>query len=224
MAGEMITFPSNGSTASGYLAKPKSGSGTGVIVLQEWWGLVPHIKSVADRFAAAGFVALAPDMYHGETAGHPDDAGRLMMALNIADTEKALRGAAAALLEQSSGKKIGSIGFCLGGQLALFAATLNPAFGACVDFYGIHPNVKPDFAKLKCPVLGLFAETDAYVTPEHAKALDKAIKAAGGSSEIHVYPKVGHAFFNDSRPEAYDKAAAEDAWSRTLNFFRKHLG
>ena len=223
MTGHMLTFPASGGTTSGYLAAPASGTGPGIIVLQEWWGLVPHIKDVADRFAAEGFVALAPDMYNGNATTHPDEAARQMMALNIATTGTNLKGAAAFLKTKSSTAKIGSVGFCMGGQLALFAATLNPDFGACVDFYGVHPNVKPDFAKLNCPVLGLFGDTDGHVTPAVAKALDAAIKAAGGRSEIHIYPGTGHAFFNDTRPEAYDKAAAADAWVRTLAFLRGHL-
>jgi carboxymethylenebutenolidase len=111
----------------------------------------------------------------------------------------------------------------MGGQLALFAATTNPAVGATVDFYGVHPNVKPDFAKLAGPVLGLFAEKDSFVTPQVARDLDAAIKKAGKSSEIHIYPGADHAFFNDERPDVYNKAAAEDAWRRTLAFFRQHL-
>jgi carboxymethylenebutenolidase len=201
MGGSMVTFPTNGSTTSGYLAMPKSGTGPGVLVIQEWWGLVPHIKHVADRLAGEGFVALAPDMYHGKTASEPDGAGKLFMALNIAQAEKDLRGAAAYLLTRSSGKKIGAVGFCMGGQLALFAATLNPTVGACVNFYGIHPNVKPDYAKLAGPVLGLYAERDGFVTPAVARQVDADIRKAGKSSEIHVYPGVDHAFFNDERED-----------------------
>ena len=111
----------------------------------------------------------------------------------------------------------------MGGQLALFAATLNPTVGACVNFYGIHPNVKPDYGKLAGPVLGLYAERDGFVTPTVARQVDADIRKAGKSSEIHVYPGVDHAFFNDERADVYDRAAAEDAWRRTLGFFRQHL-
>jgi carboxymethylenebutenolidase len=223
MAGSMVTFPSNGATTSGYLATPPTGPGPGILVLQEWWGLVPHIKRVCDRFAGEGFVALAPDMYHGKTASEPDEAGKLFMALNIARAEKDLRGAIAHLLAHSTTPKVGVVGFCMGGQLALFAATLNPAVGACVNFYGIHPNVTPDYTKLAGPVLGLFAEKDSFVSPAVARQVDAAIRAAGKSSEIHIYPGVDHAFFNDERPDVYNRAAAEDAWRRTLAFFRQHL-
>ena len=223
MAGKMVQFPTNGSTTSGYLATPASGKGPGLLVIQEWWGLVGHVKNVCDRFAAEGFAALAPDMYHGQTASEPDGAGKLFMALNIAQAEKDLRGTATYLLARSSTKKVGAVGFCMGGQLALYAATLNPSVGACVNFYGIHPNVKPDYSKLSGPVLGLFAERDQFVNPATAKALDAAIKGAGKQSEIHIYPNVDHAFFNDERADAYNKAAADDAWRRTLAFFRQHL-
>ena len=223
MPGKMVNFPSNGQNTESYLAIPAAGKGPGVLVIQEWWGLVGHIKSVCDRFAAAGFSALAPDMFHGKTASEPDGAGKLFMALNIAQAEKDLRGAASYLLQHSSTAKLGAVGFCMGGQLALFAATLNPSVGACVDFYGIHPNVKPDYSRLSGPVLGLFAEKDEFVNPTAARALDVAIKGAGKQSEIHIYPGVAHAFFNDERADAYNKAAADDAWRRTLAFFRQHL-
>src|SRR4026208_2372196 len=127
MAGKMVEFPTNGHKTQGYLATPAAGKGPGILVIQEWWGLVPHIKSVCDRFAAEGFSALAPDMYHGKTASEPDEAGKLFMALNIAQAERDLRGAATSLLGQSSTKKLGAVGFCMGGQLALYAATLNPS-------------------------------------------------------------------------------------------------
>jgi carboxymethylenebutenolidase len=223
MAGKIVEFLTNGTKTSGYLATPASGKGPGIIVIQEWWGLVGHIKKVCDRFAAEGFTALAPDMYHGQTASEPDGAGKLFMALNIAQAEKDLRGAAPYLAGYSSTKKLGAVGFCMGGQLALFAATLNPSVGACVNFYGIHPNVKPDYSKLSGPVLGLFGEKDGFVTPQVAKDTDAAIKKAGKQSEINIYPGVDHAFFNDERADVYNQAAADDAWRRTLTFFRQHL-
>ena len=223
MTGSMVKFPSNGGTTDGYLATPASGKGPGVLVIQEWWGLVGHIKNVCDRFAAEGFTALAPDMYHGKTADEPDGAGKLFMALNIGQAEKDLKGATTHLGQHSSTQKLGAVGFCMGGQLALFAATLNPSIAATVNFYGIHPNVKPDYAKLSGPMLGLFAEKDAFVTPQTARDVDAAIKKAGKQSEIHIYPNVDHGFFNDDRPDVYNKAAAEDAWRRTLAFFRTNL-
>jgi carboxymethylenebutenolidase len=223
MAGKMVEFPTNGHTTQGYLATPAAGKGPGVLVIQEWWGLVPHIKNVCDRFAAEGFSALAPDMYHGKTASEPDEAGKLFMALNIAQAEKDLAGAAKHLASHSSTSKLGVVGFCMGGQLALFAGCTQPSIGAVVDFYGVHPNVTPDYTRLSGPVLGLFAEKDAFVTPDTARAVEAAIKKAAKSVEIHIYPGVDHAFFNDENPGAYNKVAAEDAWRRTLAHFRANL-
>ncbi|MBV8857177.1 MAG: dienelactone hydrolase family protein [Acidobacteria bacterium] len=226
MAGQMIEFQSNGGTAQGYLSLPESGHGPGVVVIQEWWGLVPHIKDVADRFAAAGFVALAPDLYHGDVARSPDEAGKMMMALNIAQTEKDLRGAVEYLLNQEAteGDGVGTVGFCMGGALSLYAASKNERVAACVVFYGIHPKVEPDFENLRAPVLGLFAEKDKSVPPEAVRALEEKARAHGKSIETHTYPGTDHAFFNDTRPEVYDADAAADAWRRTLEFFREHLG
>jgi carboxymethylenebutenolidase len=223
MAGRMVEFPSNGQNSQGYLATPAAGKGPGVLVLQEWWGLVGHIKSVCDRFAAAGYSALAPDLYHGKTASEPDGAGKLFMALNIGQAEKDLRGAAQYLTQSSSTAKLGAVGYCMGGQLALFAGCVSSYVGAVVNFYGIHPNVKPDYTKLTGPVLGLFAEKDAHVPPQTAREVEAAIKAVGKPVETHIYPGVDHGFFNDDRPDVYNKAAAEDAWKRTLDHFQKNL-
>src|SRR2546428_6943249 len=109
--GEMVQFSSNGGTTSGYLAVPKSGQGPGVVVIQEWWGLVPHIKDVCDRFAAEGYVALAPDLYHGKSTTSPDEAGKLMMALRIDEAEKDLRGAIQYLVDHdaTTGHKVGTV-------------------------------------------------------------------------------------------------------------------
>jgi carboxymethylenebutenolidase len=223
MPGRRVQFSSNGTTTDGYLATPAAGKGPGVLVIQEWWGLVKHIENVCDRFAAEGFSALAPDLYHGKVATEPDGAEKLFMALNIAQAEKDLTGAARYLAQHSSTAKFGAVGFCMGGQLALFAGCTNPAIGAVVDFYGIHPNVTPDYTRLTGPVLGLFAEKDAFVTPAATREVEAAIRKAGKSVEIHIYPGVDHGFFNDERPDVYNKAAAEDAWRRTLAFFRAHL-
>jgi carboxymethylenebutenolidase len=223
MAGRMVEFPANGHTTKGYLATPAPGKGPGVLVIQEWWGLVPHIMTVCDRFAAEGFSALAPDMYHGKVANEPDEAGKLFMALQIDRAEKDLAGAARHLAGHSSSAKLGAVGFCMGGQLALFAGCIDPRIGAVVDFYGIHPNVTPDYTRLGGPVLGLFAEKDGFVTPQVARDVEAAIKKAGKPVEIHIYPNVDHAFFNDERADVYNKPAAEDAWRRTLAHFRGHL-
>jgi carboxymethylenebutenolidase len=222
--GERVTFKSNGSTPTGYLARPV-GRGPGVIVIQEWWGLVPHIEHVADRLAAEGFVALAPDLYHGQQTTSPDEAGKLMMALRIDGVARDLAGAIDHLVAQPgvAAKRVGTVGFCMGGALSLFAACRNPEVGACVVFYGGHPNVKPDLASLQAPLLGLYAGKDGFVTPERVTELDKQLTALGKRHEFHTYPAADHAFFNDERPTVYDPAAAADAWDKTLAFFRREL-
>jgi carboxymethylenebutenolidase len=225
MAGQMVEFSSNGGTNSGYLALPKKETGPGVIVIQEWWGLVDHIKEVCDRFANEGYVALAPDVYHGESAKSPDEAGKLMMALRIDETEKDLRGAIQYLLnhEGTTADRVGTIGFCMGGALSLYAASKNSNVGACVVFYGIHPNVKPDLANLQAPVLGIYAERDKFVPPELVRELERQLRELGKSVEIHIYPDTDHGFFNDHRPDVYNAKAAADAWRRVIQFFAKHL-
>ena len=225
MIGKMVEFSSNGSTCEGYLAVPVSGSGPGVVVLQEWWGLVDHIMDVCDRFAAEGFVALAPDLYHGESTTSPDDAQKLMMALNIGKTEKDMKGTVKYLLglDETTGETVGTVGFCMGGQLSLYAACENPKVGACVVYYGIHPAVNPDLAKLNAPVLGFFAENDGFVTPEVARKLESDVRAAGKQIEIHIYDGADHAFFNDTRTEAYHKDYAQDTWDRVLAHYRANL-
>ena len=224
MAGQMIEFAANGGTARGYLAKPSSGNGPGVVVVQEWWGLNDHIKALADRLADEGFVALAPDIYHGDMAREPQEAQKLMMALNVEQAAKDLKGAAAALKANgATGNKVGAVGFCMGGQLALFAGTVSPEVGAVVDFYGVHPAVKPDYSKLQGPVLILTGDKDPMAGPEPSGAVEQGIKAAGKQAEIVVYPDAGHAFMNDTRPDAYKADAAADAWSRMVNHFKANL-
>ena len=224
-AGREIEFTSGSDTVRGYLAVPASGSGPGVLVIQEWWGLVDHIRDVCDRFARDGFVALAPDLYRGERAGDPDAAGRLMMSLEIPRAARDLEAAVQALLGQDAtvGGHVGAVGFCMGGQLALFAATRAPRIGAVVDFYGIHPNVTLDLSRLEAAVLGIFAERDDFVPPEAARKLEADLRSAGKRARIEIYPGVGHAFFNDSRPDAYDAKAAARARAEMLAFLRAEL-
>ena len=224
MNGRLISFQGNGATYRGYLCPAKTPA-PGVIVVQEWWGLVDHVKDVCDRFAAEGFTALAPDLYKGVETKSPDEAGKLLMALNIAETEKILRGAVDALLADPScsSKKAGIVGFCMGGQLALFGAATSPErFAACVDFYGVHPNAHPPLEKLQAPVLGFFAEVDGYLTPEVVSRLDRRLTELGRAHEFHTYPGTEHGFFNDTTNH-HHPAAAKDTWRRTLAFLRQHV-
>jgi carboxymethylenebutenolidase len=224
MAGQMIDFAANGGSARGYLAKPAQGTGPGVVVVQEWWGLNDQIKGAADQLATEGFVAIVPDMYHGDMAREPQEAQKLMMALNIEQAAKDLRGAAQALKANgATGNRVGAVGFCMGGQLALYAGTVSPNVGAVVDFYGIHPAVQPDYTQLQGPVLILCGEKDPMAGPEPSRAVEQAIKAAGKQAELVVYPGSDHAFMNETRPEVYDDDVAKDAWQRMVNHLRSNL-
>jgi carboxymethylenebutenolidase len=228
MAGQDVEYPSNGSTTRGYLATPAAGRGPGVIVIQEWWGLNDQIKGVADRFAEEGFVALAPDLFHGKmaTIGEPDEAGKLFMALNADEAAKDVRGSATFLKahQANASAKVGVIGFCMGGQVALLAGTVAPdEVGAVVDCYGIHPHVKPDFQKLKAPVLGIFGGKDSSVSEAARSQLAKDVRAGGVTFEAHVYAEADHAFMNEQRKDVDRAQDAEDAWQRAVGFLREHL-
>ena len=221
--GEMVEFKSNGGTCTGYLAGT---SGPGVIVIQEGWGLVPHITDIADRFAAEGFVALAPDMYHGEMTDEPDMAGKLLMSMNLATAGKDLSGAVDLLQERTGRTKVGVTGFCMGGGLALMAACLRPdAIAAAAPFYGgMRPDAVIEWDNLAAVVEGHYAATDrGTAAPEAVKELEATLRAKGKNATFHVYPGTQHAFFNDTRPEVYDAAVAKTAWDRTLALFRANL-
>ena len=229
--GELIEFPSNGTTGKGYIAVPESGteSTAGIIVLQEWWGLVDQITRTCDRFAEAGFTALAPDLYHGTTVPltEPDEAGKQMMALSMDAAAKDLSGAVDELQRRTGRTQVGVIGFCMGGGLALVLATQRPdAVKAVVPAYGLipWPDAQPDFAKLDAAVLGHAAGQDDFFTPEAARELEAQLKSLGKDVSFHHYPDAGHAFFNEDRPEAHDEEAAGLLWDRSIAFFRDTLG
>jgi carboxymethylenebutenolidase len=224
--GEMIEFPSNGSVGRGYLAAA-SGGGPGVVVIKEWWGLVPHIKDVCERFASAGFTALAPDLYRGKQVSEPDEAGKAAMAMEADVAGRDMSGAVDELLKHVKGDKVAVVGFCMGGGLALTLATRRPdAVSVCVPFYGIalRPDLQPDYSKLEAAVLGHYAELDEYCTPDAARALEARLRGLGREAEIYIYPGTDHAFFNDTRPEVHNAEASALAWERTLDFMRSHLG
>jgi carboxymethylenebutenolidase len=219
-----VEFEANGGTATGYLAEPE-GEGPGVVVLQEWWGVDEHIRDICDRFAREGFVALAPDLYHGETTEQPDEAEQKMMALNMDEAEKEMRGAVdfVAAHPKCDGN-VGSVGFCLGGGLSVWAAAANPKVGATVTFYYLMPHGKPDFSKIAGPVLGHFGTNDDYISVDDAKALEQEMQDAGVETAFEFYDGAGHAFFGDhNRIGTYDAEHAQTAWRRTVDFLKRHL-
>ncbi len=170
--GEIVEFPSNGGAAEGYLAMPEGGAGIPLVVIQEWWGLVPHITDVCDRFAAEGFVALAPDLYHGETTTEPDEAGKLMMALNIDEAARDMGGAVDKVAEVAGSDRVGVTGFCMGGGLALVLAAQRPdKVKAVVPWYGLipWPNAEPDWSQLDAKVLGHYAGQRRLLQPRQGR-------------------------------------------------------
>lgn len=227
--GTIVTFTSNGGTDDGYLALPERGYGSGVIVIQEWWGLVDHIKDICERLAREGFVALAPDLYHGKTTREPDEAQKLMMGLNLEQAAKDMSGAIDYLRELSSvrGPGLGVIGFCMGGSLALMLALRRPdAVRAAVPFYGVLPAQlgTPDWQPLQAAILGHYAEHDDFASRSAVQEMVKQLQVLEKEIQVYEYPGTHHAFLNDTRPEVYNASAAHLAWQRTLTFLRQRLG
>ncbi|HEX6641446.1 MAG TPA: dienelactone hydrolase family protein [Thermoanaerobaculia bacterium] len=224
--GRNVEFPSNGHTCQGYLATPPDGGkGPAVVVIQEWWGLVDHIRDVVDRFAGEGFVAIAPDLFHGKTTKSPDDAGKLLMELDAERAVREIAGAGAYVLQQPecTSKKYGVVGFCMGGALAQYAATKDAEHvGAAASFYGGFKQVSPEWENLQAPILLIYGENDKGVPAEQGRALEAKLAKLGKNAELVIYPGADHAFFNDTRPNHKPDAAA-DAWRRTLELFRRHL-
>lgn len=221
-----IEFQAGDASAPGYLAVPSSERGPATIVLQEWWGVDSHIRSVCDRLAQEGFFALAPDLYRGQTTAQPSEAEQKMMALSMEQAEKDMCGAAQYLRSQPGveGEGVGSVGFCLGGGLSVWAAATCPEIAAVVSFYYVMPHGKPDFSKIRGPVLGHFGTADEFVPVEAAHALENEMREAGVRVSFQFYENAGHAFFNDTnRLGTYDKEAAELAWERTVSFLREAL-
>jgi len=219
--GERVEFPSNSHTCQGYLA----GRGPAVVVIQEWWGLVPHIEDIVDRFAKEGFLAIAPDLFHGKTTKSPDEAGRLLMELDADRAEREIAGAGEYLLgrPECTSKTYGVVGFCMGGALAQYTATKEGAkVGAAASFYGGFRKLEMDWNNLNAALLLIYAGNDKSVPAAQGQELGAKLKEMGKSVDVVVYPNTNHAFFNDTRKEVYDADAAKDAWRRTLELFRAH--
>lgn len=223
---EMVEFRANGGTAPGYLARPESAApAPGVVIIQEWWGLDAHIKSIAERFAREGFVALAPDLYRGQVTAEPDEARKLAMELSFPQAVADIQGAVNHLRAQEyvQPDQIGIIGFCMGGGLAGQMALHGEHVGATVSFYGIRTAYTDEIAQqMKAPLLGIYGEADASVPLDLVRANDAALRAAGKAVETIIYPGAPHAFFNDTR-HAYRHEAAEDAWTKSVAWLRRYL-
>jgi carboxymethylenebutenolidase len=226
MAGSMREISANGGTVPAYVSVPPQGSGPGVVVIQEWWGLVPHIRNVADRLAAEGFVAIAPDLYRGAKTTEPDEAGKLLMQMRLDQAARDMGGAVDALLAmpETTGDAVGVVGFCVGGGLALYLATLKPEVAAAVSYYGFpRQGLDWDLSAVKGAVLGHYAEVDDFAPRELADQIEGELRDAGVRVTFYHYPGTQHAFFNDTRPEVHDPEASEQSWRRTLDFLHEHL-
>lgn len=221
-----IEFSTSAGPTHGYLATPAGEQGPAVIVLQEWWGLEEHIRSVCDRLADAGFHALAPDLFDGETTTQPSEAEQKMMALSMDKVEPQMCGAAdhLAALAGVRGDGVGSLGFCLGGGLAVWAAATCAKITAAVSYYYVMPHGKPAFSAVKGPVLGHFGTGDAFIPHDDAEALESELREAGVEVTFHYYDGAGHAFFNETdRLGTYDADAARLSWERSVSFLREAL-
>ena len=222
--GESVQFDSSAGAASGYLARPAAAGAVaaGVVVIQEWWGLVPHIEDVAERFAALGYVALAPDLYHGKSTVEAEEAHHLMEGLDWGRAAQELAGAVAYLRDVAGVSRVGVVGFCMGGALTMIAAT-GPGVDAFAAFYGFPPAGAASLDKITAPGLVIFGEREEFFSVPDAQAFAERQRQLGKQAEVVVYPGAGHAFFNDTRAEAYHEASARDAWQRTVELFEQHL-
>lgn len=227
---QTVEFQSNGNTASGYLATPPQGSGPGVLVIQEWWGLDASIKQQADRLAAADFVALAPDLYHGQVAGHDemDKASHLMQSLPPDRAARDMSGAVDFLRTHKAvtSTGIGVVGFCMGGMLAFIIAANRPdAVKAVVPFYGFPQGpAEPDWSKLSARIRGHMAEKDTFFSPEAAHALEKRLRAMGKDVTLTVHPGTGHAFMGPHNAlGTLNAALAEQIWPQVTSFLKESL-
>jgi carboxymethylenebutenolidase len=227
---DTVEFASNGNTASGYLARPSGGSGPGVIVIQEWWGVDDSLKKTADRLADAGFVALAPDLYHGEVAGHDemDKAAQLMQSLPPDRAARDMSGAVDFLAshEATSGKGVGVVGFCMGGMLTWIIAANRPdRVKAAVAFYGYpQGDMEPDWSQLEASVQGHMAENDDFFGPDGAKALEAKLRDMGKDVSNTVHPGTGHAFMGPHNAlGTLDEELAEEIWPQVTGFLHDKL-
>jgi carboxymethylenebutenolidase len=195
----------------------------GVVMIHEWWGLNDHISSLVDKLAQHGFFVVAPDLYHGKTTKDPTEASHLMRALDwpraLSDIEAAVKFAKAS---PSCNGKVGVMGFCMGGALTFAAGCKIPKIDALVPFYGIPGEPYANYQHLRAPVLAHFATRDEWATVSAATRIAETLRAHGTPMQLCTY-EADHAFVNSTRPEVYNEAQAELAWSRTIEFFKQHL-
>jgi carboxymethylenebutenolidase len=220
-----IAYTAGSRRVGAHLAVPASGRGRGVVVLHEAWGLDGFVRGVCARLAREGFVALAPDFFDGAQASDVATAQRLSAALSAARVEADLEGAVQTLLSHDAvdGPRVGLLGFCLGGHLALLGGGRTARVGAVVDFYGLFPDPPLEIGALAAPLLAIFAQRDAFIPAESVAGLRRELRAAGKRATVSVEPGVDHGFMNDTRPDRFDAVAAAAGWDRLLAFLRAEL-
>jgi carboxymethylenebutenolidase len=224
---EIITsreiFKGDGLEVDAFVARPDDvEKAPAIIIVHEWWGLNPHIEDIAQRFAQEGFIAVATDLFEGKTTKDAQEASRLMGSLKEEDGLARLNVVLKQLRATPDVTGVGVTGFCMGGTFALLLAC-DAKVDASAPFYGDVPGDTTIIGKLSCPVLFFGGEKDQWITVEKMNRLDAALKQYGKEGEVRIYKGADHAFFNDTRPEVYSRADAEDAWGRVIEFFNKHL-
>ena len=221
---EKTKLSAQGRDVSVFMARPEEiEKAPAIIIIHEWWGLNPHIEDVAKRFAREGFIAVAADLYDGRTTKDSQEASKLMGGLKQDDGLASLRVVLNQLRGMPDVTSIGVTGFCMGGTFALLLACTEKV-EACAPFYGDVPVDTTLIGRLSCPVLFIGGEKDQWITVEKMKRLETALKQYTKDGEVRIYKGADHAFFNDTRTEVYNKADAEDAWKRVIEFFNRHLG
>jgi len=217
----------NGDNAYAFVAQPDDNAQhPGVVLIQEWWGIEPHIRDLAQKLAADGFVVAVPDLYHGKVATEPDEAQKMIMMIrgNVDKAAKEIIGALNSVkaMPNVEPKKLGLIGFCVGGFMTYTVAERYPNLGAVVPFYGAgyQPTLE-SVAHINAPVLAFYGSQDHSVPPEQRQHIEQLYKQAGKDITIKVYD-AGHAFINPDHRNGNEKAAAE-AWPLAVNFLKQHL-
>jgi len=222
MNAESLNLTTSRGATTAYVARPEKDVATGVLLIQEYWGINEHIRDLADRFSSEGYLCVAPDLYRGRIAADKDEAATLMQALPIEDGMETIRKAMDAAKESYRIEAFAIIGFCMGGTFALRAACEIPELKAAAPFYGDIPQ-EDVLKQLKVPTLFIAGERDAWINPQKVNGLKEVAKKYDLPVEVVSYD-ADHAFFNDTRPQVYDAEAAADAWRRVLNHFEKQLG
>ena len=212
--------PANGATTA-YVARPDGDATAVVILIQEWWGINEHIRDIAGRYANEGYICVAPDLYRGKLAKDSTEAAQLMQALAIEDGLETIRAAIVETKRTHNVQKVGITGYCMGGTFALRAACEISELAAAAPFYGDIPG-EDVLKKLQVPTLFIAGKRDAWINPQKVGELTEAVRKYDLPVEVVSYD-ADHAFFNDTRPQVYDREAAADAWQRVLDLFRKHL-